>query len=81
MLNDNEGPRDWEIKDEEPSEQLKKKWEQEETRGPQTAVCPSCKKETPAENLACIFCGVAILQENCPISCFLTWIKRLFKKD
>jgi len=81
MLNDDEGPHDWEIQDEEPPEQLKKKWEQEEAEDPRTVVCPSCKKETPAENLTCIFCGGTILQENCPISYFLTWIKHLFKKD
>ena len=60
MLNDDEGFHDWEMKDEEPPEQLQKKWEQEEARCPQTAVCPSCKKETPVGNLTCIFCGTGL---------------------
>lgn len=57
MFDKDEGPHDWEMKDEEPPEKLQKKWEREETRGPQGVVCPSCKKETPDENRACIFCG------------------------
>lgn len=75
-----EGPKDWEIQDEDPPERLQKKWEREEARGPRMAVCPSCKKETSAENLTCIFCGTAIPQESGPVRCFLTWVKRLFKK-
>ena len=80
ILNDGEEPHDWEMKDEEPPEQLQKKWEQEEARGPQTAVCLSCKKETPVGNLTCIFCGAMLSQVSCPGHCFLTWVKRLFKK-
>jgi hypothetical protein len=52
-----EGPKDWEVRDEEAPERLQKKWEQEEARGPRRTVCPSCKKETSTENLTCIFCG------------------------
>lgn len=107
MLGDDEGPKDWEIKDEEPPDRLQQKWEREESEGFKRAVCPSCKKETPAENLTCIFCGtdldyknkgdqcrpnhqnkkeiksldgVTLLRESCPIRCFLTWVKRLFRK-
>lgn len=81
---DDEGPKDWEIQDEEPPEALKRKWEEEEARGFRTVVCASCKKETPAENLTCIFCGTdlgtSISRDNGSLSCFLSWIKRLFKK-
>lgn len=80
MMNEDEGPRDWEMKDEEPPEQLQKKWEREEASGPKAAVCPSCKKETPGENLTCVFCSATLSQASCPVSCFLTWIKRLFKR-
>ncbi len=48
MLNDDQGPHDWEMKDEVPPERLQKKWEREEASGSGTVVCPSCKKETPA---------------------------------
>jgi hypothetical protein len=71
-----EDPKDWEIKDEEPPGALKRKWEREEGTGPKTVLCPFCEKETPAENLTCVFCAAVILPE----SCFLKWIKRLFKR-
>lgn len=80
MLNDDEGPRDWEIEDEEPPESLKRKWEEEEASEKKSAVCPSCKKETPAENLTCIFCEEILLRECGSIRGFLVWVKRLFKK-
>ena len=81
MFDDDEGPKDWEVKDEEPPEHLRKKWEHDEASGSKQVVCSSCKKETPATSLACIFCGATILPEVCPVSCLLSWIKRLFKKD
>ena len=80
MLDNEEGPKDWEIKDEEPPESLKRKWDQEEASNPETVICSACRKETPAENLTCVFCGGAIPQGSCLVSGFLTWIKRLFKK-
>lgn len=80
LFHEDEGPNDWEIKDEEPPERLQKKWEQAEVSDSRRGVCPSCKKETPAENLTCIFCGALISQGSCPIRCFLMWVKRLFKR-
>jgi ribosomal protein S27E len=80
MLGDDEGPKDWEIQDEEPPEQLRKKWEREESEDFKKVVCPSCEKETSSAHSTCIFCGATLVQENCPIGCFLTWVKRLFKK-
>ena len=80
MFDDDEGPKDWEIKDEEPPEHLQKKWEQEEAPGSQPVICPSCKKDNPATSLTCIFCGSVLSREICPVSCFFPWIKRLFKK-
>jgi hypothetical protein len=44
------------------------------------AVCPACKKETPAKNLACIYCGTEIFEEISLFRCFFDWVKRLFKK-
>ena len=81
MFDHDESPKDWEMKDEEPPEKLRKKWEKEETAIPRTVICPSCKKETSAGNLTCLFCGAEILRESCPCLCFLSWIKQLFKKD
>ena len=79
-MTDDEGPKDWEIRDEEPPEALKRKWEEEEARGFKTVVCSSCKKETSAGNLTCIFCGATIPWDSGSASCFLSWVKRLFKK-
>ncbi|MEI7750873.1 MAG: hypothetical protein WCJ71_02180 [Candidatus Omnitrophota bacterium] len=79
MFGDDEGPKEWELKDEEPPEQLWKKWEKEETLIPRTVVCPSCKKETSSENLSCIFCGRSVSHAYCPVEGFLSWIKRLLK--
>jgi hypothetical protein len=80
MLDDDEGPKDFEIKDEEPPEWLRKRWEKEEVSSPQGVVCPSCKKETPSGNLTCIFCETVLPQGSCPFRFFFAWVKRLFKK-
>lgn len=80
MLGDDEGPKDWEIQDEEPPESLRRKWDEEETQEKKPVICPSCKKETSSSNLTCIFCGTTLLQDSCPIHGFLTWMKRLFRK-
>lgn len=80
MFDADEGPKDWDIKDEDPPERLQKKWEREEAPGSELVVCPSCKKETPVGNLSCIFCGSALSQGSCPVSCLFSWIKRLFGK-
>jgi hypothetical protein len=76
-----EGPKDWEIRDEEPPERLQKKWDKEETERPRMAVCPSCKKETSAQNLTCIFCGTEVFKSGGPFRRFFVWIKHLFTKD
>ena len=78
---EDEGPKDWEVQDEEPPEHLQKKWEQEEAKGPRRVICPSCKKETSAENLTCVFCGTEVFEGEGPFRCFLTWVKHLFKKE
>ena len=75
-----EDPKSWEIRDEEPPEGLKRKWEREEAAGPRSVICPSCRKETPADSLTCIFCGATRLEEYCLVRSFLSWIQRLFKK-
>ncbi len=75
-----EEPKDWEMKDEDPPESLKRKWEWDEAPDRGTVICPACKKEISSGNLACIFCGSVISQASCPGRCFLAWVKRLFKR-
>jgi ribosomal protein S27E len=77
---DDEEPKEWDTKDEEPPERLQKKWEREEVSTFQRVVCPSCKKEVPSGNLTCIFCGAVIMQDKCPLGCFWGWLKELFKR-
>ncbi len=80
MFDDEEGPKDWELKDEEPPPKLQKQWEREEVSAPQTVVCSSCKKETPSESLNCVFCGSRLAPASCLAGCFFEWIKRFFKR-
>lgn len=68
--------KDWEIREEEPPERLKKKWEKEDLSGPRFLVCPACKKEVSSENLTCIFCG-ALLKPAAGKGIF-SWIKIFF---
>ena len=77
MFDDDE-PKDWEIRDEEPPEILKQKWAKEEMFGPRTVTCPSCKKPAPIDCVVCIFCGAHI--NPCgEFEGFFSWLKRLFK--
>ena len=78
---DDDGSKDWELKDEKPPQRLQEQWEREEDGGSQTIVCPSCKKETSTANLSCIFCGATIFREKCPGRCFFAWVKRLFTRN
>lgn len=80
MQDDEDGPKDWELKDEEPPESLRRKWDRDGAPDRGTVICPACNKETPAGNLTCIYCASPISQGNCPIGCFLSWIKRLLKR-
>ena len=79
MFDEEEGPKDWELKEEEPPETLKRKWEREERSGSVSVVCPSCKKDTPAGNLTCLFCSETLLREYGAGHRFVAWIKRWFK--
>lgn len=78
IMSSDEELKDWEIREEEPPEALKKKWDREEAAGPKRLVCSSCKKEVSSEHLTCIFCG-ALLK---PVSSqgFLFWLKRFLKR-
>jgi hypothetical protein len=67
MLDDNDEPHDWEIKDEEPPEHLRKKWDREEDSDARAIVCPSCKREIPGGNLTCIFCSGFLEQGPGPV--------------
>jgi len=80
MFDHDEGPSDWEIKDEEPPESLRKKWAREEGSASQSLVCPSCQKETPDGNLTCLFCGGMLSHRSASTGGLFSWIQRLFKR-
>ena len=77
MFDHDEVSKEWEVRDEEPPETLKRKWDLEAMR-PKTVFCSSCKKETPAGNLTCLFCGTRLSQSSGLLGGFVVWIKRLF---
>lgn len=79
MFDHDEESKEWEVRDEEPPETLKRKWDLEAMR-PQTFFCSSCKKETPAENLTCLFCGTRLSQSSGLLSCLRVWIQRLLRR-
>lgn len=77
MFNDEDDElKDWEMKEEVPSEKLKRKWAHEDWEGVPPIVCPSCKKEISADVLSCVFCGAQVLDRK---SGFLTRFLFLFK--
>lgn len=78
MADTDEGPNDWEVKDEEPPEFLQRKWDREAAEGPRSVVCPGCHKESSSENLTCLFCGTTLPPTRDRGAGFLAWIKKIF---
>ena len=84
MLPEDEGPKDWEIKDEEPPERLQDRWAKEEIFGQPPLICPSCKRPVPAESLSCLFCGALVLGTSLArpgiVERFTAWCRNVFTK-
>ena len=78
MIPKAEDPKDWEQEDENPPENLKRKWIEREYFGKETVPCPACKKFVPTENLTCLFCGAPISYDTGILGKILKWIKKLF---
>ncbi len=72
---------DWEeLPEEMPPEQLQRKWVERDYFGQKFVLCPDCRKEVPAENLTCIFCGAVLAQEDTGLlGRLLGGFKRLFR--
>ncbi len=79
MLDDEE-PKDWEKHEEEnPPENLRRKWIEREYFGKDKTVrCGTCKKFVPAENLECLFCGATMNHDTGLLGKILRWIKGIF---
>ncbi len=79
MLNeDDDEAKDWEIEDENPPENLKRKWIVREYFGKKTVICSSCKKSVPSEGISCILCGAQIYQDSGVLGKILKWVKGIF---
>ncbi|HPW65430.1 MAG TPA: hypothetical protein PLY30_04640, partial [Candidatus Omnitrophota bacterium] len=77
MFEDDE-PKDWELRDEEPPEALKEKWAKDEILGPGTVPCPSCRKRVPADSMDCLYCGARVLRKAGFLSGLLDRVKGFF---
>lgn len=75
MVDENDGPKDWEVKDEDPPEELKRKWVEREHFGKRTVECPACKKAVPSESVSCLFCGAGIPHDTGLLGKVLRWLK------
>lgn len=72
-------PPDWQPPEEEnPPENLKRKWIEREYFGKETLECPFCHKHVPADTIDCIFCGKRMYYESGLMGKILYWVKRIF---
>ena len=79
MPDENDELKEWENPPEEnPPENLKRKWIEREYFGNKTA-CPACGNQVPAENITCLFCGAQASQDSGPLGKILQWFKGLFR--
>ncbi|HOG24207.1 MAG: hypothetical protein BWY44_01082 [Candidatus Omnitrophica bacterium ADurb.Bin292] len=80
MFQEDDEPKEWEMKEEEPPRVLKEKWARDEILGPETVMCPSCKKRVSADNMYCLYCGARVLQKAGFLSGLFVRIKSFFGK-
>lgn len=78
MINEEDHLDDGEMEDEDPPENLKRKWIEREYFGKKTASCPSCGKIVPSEGLTCLFCGAEIFHDSGLLGKILKWIRGIF---
>lgn len=77
MFYDDEEPKDWEIEDQDPPEQLKRKWIVEDLKPQDPIVCPSCKKTIPYDSVFCLFCGSSVYsRREYFFQKLLSWFKK-----
>ncbi len=73
-------PKDWEpIEEETLPERLSRKWEEQESLGPQTISCPVCAQPIPTESATCLFCSALIGHDSGLLGKILLWLKSIFK--
>ena len=79
MNEGDEDPKEWEIQDEQAPESLQWKWFEESLSSRETIDCPACQKQTPKENLNCVYCAAPVFQDSGLLGRMLYWFKGLFK--
>ena len=79
MFNEDNEPKDWEAEDENPPENLKRKWVEREYFGKKMVVCPSCHKPASSDSVSCPFCGAQIFHDSGLLGKILKWIKGISK--
>jgi hypothetical protein len=79
MFNQDE-PKDWEVRDEEPPQPLKEKWAKDGILGPKTVICPSCRERVPVDAMTCLYCGERVLRRAGFLSGLVVFFRSLFSK-
>jgi hypothetical protein len=76
-----EEPKDWDPeKEENPPENLKRKWIEREYFGKdEVAKCEACGKFVPADTLTCLFCGGSIPHDTGLLGKIIRWLKSCFR--
>ena len=81
MFDDEEEPKDWEIEEENPPEQLKRKWIVENLQPQAPITCPACKESLPYDSLSCLFCGASVQSTGSYLfQKFFGWIRKIFPR-
>ena len=79
MFEDDDEPKEWEIKDEIPPKELEDKWFKESLSFRETVTCPSCAKELLLETLTCLFCGAKVFYDSGLLGKLMKWMQTILK--
>ena len=72
---DEDEPKEWEIEDEEPSESLKKKWDEQDQKELKAVHCSECNKPLPGDAFRCLYCGAQVFHDSGLLGKILKWFK------
>ena len=74
-MNDDDNPKDWEIEEEVPSENLREKWAKEERKELKAAHCPECGQPLRGDAFKCYYCGAQVFRDSGLLGKILKWLK------
>ncbi len=80
MMNEEDELKDWEIqREEDPPEELKRKWIVDEMKERVSLTCQACQQPVPPDAVSCHFCGASIHRTDVGfLSKMACWVKKLF---